>query len=139
MNIQMYMDIGKIVALHQRKMDFRFHYLNNVKKAEKGVEDAQRGVMAFGCYDDCGSFYYEQKANADGVVIGVHKMKEQVMRLDKYVKMCIHRFKENYPTEEAKNLLASELKKGIHETRIYLVNKAEANHSKEMKKAWNIR
>lgn len=136
--MQMYLDIGKIVALHQRKLDLRFHYRLSVKNAEKNLKEAKAGDMAYGGYEDCGSFYKAALIRAEGAVLNLQEMNNQIIRLDKFVKMSIHRFHDNYPSEEAKKVLSDELGKAIKETREYLSNKGNSDYSKELKRVWNI-
>lgn len=119
---QMFIDIGKITALHQRKMDLRFHFRKLVKKSSKSLSEANEERQNFGMYDDCGDFYENRYYEARGFEQGVFEMRSQIIRLEKYQKLCIHKFKNTYPIVCSK-LLEQELQKVTIETNNYLLAK----------------
>lgn len=120
---QMFMDIGKLVALQQRKMDLRYHFRELQKDTGHNLEGARKDAIHFGMYEDCGEFYESAYQEAKGLEQGVKMFRQQIVRLEKYQKMLTHRFKENYPATCVK-LLEQELDKGTKETYKYLAEKA---------------
>lgn len=120
---QMFIDIGKLVALQQRKMDLRYHFRELLKDTGHNLEGARKDVINFGMYGDCGEFYENAYQEAKGLEQGVKMFRQQIVRLEKYQKMLTHRFKENYPAACVK-LLEQELDKGTKETYKYLSEKA---------------
>lgn len=119
---QMFIEIGKITALHQRKMDLRFHFRKLLKKSAAKLDDANTDRQTFGMYDDCGDFYENSYYEARGVAQGILEMRTQIVRLEKYQKLCIHNFKNTYPIV-CFNLLEQEIEKVTKETNKYLLSK----------------
>lgn len=112
---QMFIEIGKITALHQRKMDLRYHFRKLIKVSSAKLEEADDDRKNFGMYDDCGDFYDNSYYEARGIQQGILEMRKQIIRLEKYQKLCTHNFKNTYPSV-CFSILEQEIEKATKET-----------------------
>lgn len=118
----MFIDIGKISALQQRKMDLRFHIDKENKSQEKHLEQARKDRLSLGMFEDCGEFYDTSYQRALGGFESLSFLKEQLKRMEKYQKKCIHEFKATYPST-CFSLLQQEIEKTTTATNAYLATK----------------
>lgn len=73
-------------------------------------------------FEDCGEFYETSYQRALAGVESISFLKQQLKRMGKYQKKCIHEFKATYPST-CFSLLQQEIEKTTTETNAYLATK----------------
>lgn len=134
---EMFMEVGKILAMQKNKMDLRFHLRLLLKETSHNLECAKNDVRSFGMYEDCGPSYEQSYHEAVGREQGVRLIENQIVRMEKYQKMCIHRFNEKYSLD-AMYFLQKELQKVSDETQKYLAKKSPEGIQAEKNRAAKI-